>query len=176
MSLNQIESLTKKLAETRDQLASIVATLQTNFQILQEDSTPAIKRLVRTAAGHDAAIRAAIDADRSLFIKPRTQVFNGIKVGLHKGKGGVDWDDDDRVVALIEKHFPRSQAELLIKTTKKPIAKALDDLDVADLKRFGCRVEDTADVIMVKPVDDAVDKFVNALLADAIDQTQSEAA
>ncbi len=174
MSLNQIESLAKKLAETRDELSAIGASLQAKMALLQNDAAPAIKKLVRTAAGHHAAIETAIDANRPLFAKPRTQIFHSIKVGLRKGSGGIDWDDDARVVALIKKQFPKHQAELLIKTTERPIKKAIEDLDVDTVKRIGCRVEDTDDVIVVKPTDDADDKLVKALLTDAIDQTNEK--
>ena len=90
-------------------------------------------------------------------------------MGFRKGTGGIDWSDDDQTVKLIEKHFPKTQAELLIKTTKKPIKKALADLDVADLKRIGCTVESTGDVVFIKPADSTVDKHVNALLKEAME-------
>jgi hypothetical protein len=78
------------------------------------------------------------------------------------------------VVTLIEKSFPKAQADLLIKTTKKPIKKALEDLDVGALKRIGCRVVETGDEIVIKPADSEVDKIVTALLADAIDEQEAK--
>jgi hypothetical protein len=170
-TIADLETLTKKLSEARDELSKTVLALQLKIHEIQNDALPTIKRSVNKAAAHQAALSAAIDTSRDLFIRPRTYVLNGIKFGLQKSKGGINWEDDARVVSLIKKHFPRSQADLLIKTTEKPIASALADLAVADLKRIGCTVEDTQDQIVIKPVDDTVDKIVNALLADAIAQT-----
>jgi hypothetical protein len=61
------------------------------------------------------------------------------------------------------------QDDLLIKITKKPIAKALADLDVSDLKRIGCRVEATGDIVVIASTDSEVDKLVKALLADEVE-------
>jgi hypothetical protein len=176
MILNEIEILTRKLADAREELTAIIARLQNKQDALLQDSLPAIKKCVSAAAARHTLLFTGVDESRALFVKPRTQVFSGIKVGLRKGSGGVDWDDDAIVCDRIEKRFPRSQAELLIKTTKKPITKALQDLDVADLKAIGCRVEDTGDVIVIKPIDGAVDKIVTSLLKGAIDEAKQEAA
>lgn len=100
-----------------------------------------------------------------MFDTPRTVVFYGIKVGLQKGKGAIEWDDDAQVVKLIEKHFPE-QADVLIKTTKKPVKKALAQLTVAELKKLGIVVEETGDQVVIKSTDSEIDKLVNALLKE----------
>ncbi len=166
-SLGSIEALTTKYAKARKALGDAVAELEQKIEALKRQHMSHLKSLVADASDCHATLAHAIQASPSLFEKPKTQTFAGIKVGFRKGTGGIDWDDDAKVVALIEKHFPKPQAELLIKTTKKPIAKALADLDVSDLKRIGCRVESTGEVVFIKPTDSAVDKIVNALLKEA---------
>lgn len=175
-SLSEIESLTKKLSETRDELTKIVLTLQLKTQRLQDEAIPDIKRISGRTSIHALALHTAIDTSRDLFQRPRTVIFHGIKLGLRKGPGGIDWDDDEKVCDLITKHFPKAQADLLIQTTHKPIAKALNALEVSDLKKIGCRVKSTADEVIIAPADTAVDKLVSALLKDAVDQAQAEAA
>lgn len=172
-TLAEIEKLTIAFADARALLASEVTNLEQELEALKRKRMPAIKALVARAADKSAALTQAVSAAPQLFEKPKTQTFAGIKVGFRKGTGGIDWADDARVCALIEKHFPKAQAELLIKTTKKPIAKALADLDVADLKRIGCTVEATGEIVVIKPTDSSVDKIVNALLKDA---TETEVA
>lgn len=172
-SMGSIETLTTKYAKARQALGDAVQELNNKIEALKRQHLSHLKSLVADAADAHATLSHAVQSSPGLFEKPKTQTFAGIKVGFRKGTGGIDWDDDDKVVALIEKHFPKSQAELLIKTTKKPIAKALADLDVADLKRIGCRVEATGEVVFIKPTDSAVDKIVNALLKEA---TESEGA
>ena len=100
----------------------------------------------------------------------------GVKVGFEKGKGRIEWDDDDTVVRLIEKHFPE-QADILIKTKKKPAKKALAQLSVAELKKLGVTVEETGDQVVIKSTDSEIDKLVTALLkGDEIDEEAEEAA
>lgn len=166
-TLAQIESLTKPYADARRELAEAVQTLEAIIEAAKRQALPKLKRLVATAAAHELDLKNAITAAPDLFTRPRTVVFHGVTVGLRKGSGGIDWADDDQVVKLIEKHFSKDEAELLIKTTKKPIKKALSDLDVATLKKLGCTVESTGDVVVVKPADSQVNKIVNALLKDA---------
>lgn len=166
-TLASIEVLTTRYSTARKLLAQEVAELNDEIEALKRKRMGRIKQWLGRAADHYAALDHAIKASPQLFDKPKTQTFAGIKVGYRKGTGGIDWADDAKVVALIEKHFTKPQAELLIKTTKKPIAKALADLDVADLKKIGCTVEATGEVVFIKPTDSAVDKIINALMKEA---------
>ena len=170
-TLATIELAAKAYASDRAELCSEVQLLEDQILALKRAALTKIKKRVAKAAETQTTLTNLIDGNRNLFIKPRALVFHGIKCGLRKGSGGVDWEDDARVVELIRKHFPKAQAELLIKTTEKPIAKAIADLDVAELKKIGCTIEDTSDLVVVKPVDDGVDKLVNALLTNAIDES-----
>jgi hypothetical protein len=82
-----------------------------------------------------------------------------------KAKGKITWADDDQVVKLIKKHLP-DQADILIKTTEKPIRDTLQGLTAAELKRIGVTVDETGDVVVIKSTDSEIDKFVEALLKD----------
>lgn len=167
ITLLAIDTAAKHFAGDRANLARLVRDLDAQIQALKNAALPDLKHAVAAAAKSHGELSNLIDNGRHIFDNPRTIVLHGIKVGLRKGSGGIAWDDPDKVVALIERHLPRTQAELLIKTTKKPIAKALADLDLADLKRIGCRVEATGDTIVIKPADTDVDQLVDALLRDA---------
>jgi hypothetical protein len=127
-TLARIETLTINYSIARATLAEAVTELNDEIEQLKRKRLSRIKTLLGMAADHHAKLSAAVQTSPHLFDKPKSQTFAGIKVGFRKGTGGIDWDDADKVVALIEKHFPKAQAELLIKTTKKPIAKALADL------------------------------------------------
>jgi hypothetical protein len=174
ISLATIESQAKAYSQERIRLASLVTILNAQLEAIKRKALPAIKRAVAAAAEERSKLGALVDTSHHLFVKPKTVVFHGIKVGLRKGSGGIDWEDDAKVVALIKKHFSKTEAELLIKTTEKPIAKSLSGLDVADLKKLGCTVEDTGDVVVITAVDGEVDKIVNALLKDATEETAPE--
>jgi hypothetical protein len=176
ITITTIEQSCKSYADKRDTLSSIVTLLNAQLEALKNAALPDIKKAVAKAAEKESDLKNAIDGARHLFIKPRTIIMHGIKIGLRKGSGGIDWEDDAKVVSLIEKLFPKAQAELLIKTTKKPISKALSDLDVSDLKRIGCTIESTGDVIVINPVDSAVDKIVTALLKGASEEPSQPSA
>src|SRR5947199_4753740 len=123
--LGEIESLTKAFSDTHNDLTYIVNLLNDEIERAKRKRLPEIKRMVARCAEKHDALKSAIEAEPQLFVKPRTYIFHGIKVGMTKGKGGIEWEDDEQVVRLIEKHF-KDQPDLLdvlIKTTKKPLAK-----------------------------------------------------
>ena len=176
MTMTDLQKLAARLGEVHNELSTIIARLQLKQNALMQDALPGIRRCVNSAIDKTALLALGVAENPGLFDKPKSQVFEGIRFGLRKGSGGISWEDDDQVVALIQKHFTKDEAELLIKTTRKPIKSALNDLDVADLKKIGCNVEGTSDVVFVKPVDTAIDKIVNALLKSAIADQLKEAA
>ena len=169
ITLPVLELAAKQFAADRADLAAQVQNLNSAIEALKRSAVPLIKRRVNAAAESHAKLSALIDQARHLFVKPRTIVCHGIKLGLQKGKGGIDWDDDEKLIQLIKKNFSQDEADLLVKTTEKPIVSALEDLDVATLKWLGCRVLDTGDQVLIKPADSQVDKLVTALLKDALE-------
>lgn len=168
MTLQEIEKLTKDYADAREALAQRVQGLEDEINTLKRKALPFIRKSVEATAQRKAKLAVAIDESPELFMDPRTVTFHGIKVGLQKGKGKIEWVDDEQVVKLIRKHFPE-QADLLIKTTDKPVKKALTQLTVAELKKLGIEVEETGDQVVIKSTDSEIDKLVNALLKDSED-------
>lgn len=170
VTLAEIESLTKKYAEARGALADLVAEVNAEVEAAKRRAMPQLKSLVARAALREGELRAAVAAAPQLFEKPKTQTFHNIKVGFRKGTGGIDWASDAEVVARIRKQFPDDAAALLIRTVETPIAKALAELDVATLKKLGCTVEATGEVVVIKATDGEVEKIVNALLKGASEE------
>jgi hypothetical protein len=167
--IQDIELLAKQFAGENETLTSVVQDMEFELDKVKRRFLPILRRHVVGAAAAKLALHTAVASAPELFERPKTVIFHGVKVGYRKGSGGIDWEDDAAVVARIEKLFPKAQAELLIKTTKKPIAKALEDLDVKDLKALGCRVGDTGEVVVIKLVDSEIEKAVAALLKDAVE-------
>lgn len=165
-TLTEIESKAKKYAAARDSLAGIVSTLNQAIEALKRDALPSIKLAVARASEHHDALKGLINEAPELFVRPRTLTLHGVRVGYAKGKGGITWDDPDAVVAAIQKNLPEKE-DALIRWTGKPLKEALNQLDVAELKRIGCRVVGTGDQIVIKPVDSEVDKLVDAFLKKA---------
>lgn len=173
--MEEIQKAAKDFAAERETLTEIVNTLNHRIEALRLESM----RLIRNAVGRCADTRAAlsnlIDANRALFDRPRTQVFHGIKCGLRKGTGSVNWEDDAALVTMIREHLPR-QFKLLVKVTEKPIAGELKKLDPEQLRCIGAEREDAGDYILIEAADSEVDKIVKALLKGAAKETVESAA
>lgn len=174
MNLLVIEKLTKDFADSRTTLSSLVADLNDKLERTRQHHLPAIKRAVAAAAAHHNSLQSAIDDHPELFIKPRTQIFHAIRVGIVKGKGKIEVDDHDRTITLIEKKLP-DQLDTLAPSERTLVKSALKNLTVDQLKAIGCTITDAADHVLIQPVDDAVDKLVAALLKDATDEDGSRA-
>jgi len=164
-TLGDIERLTKAFADGRGQLADRVRTLEHEITAIKRRRLQGIKNTVNAVLELQSSLKAALEDSRDLFVKPRTMIFHGVKIGFQKGKGKISWADDAQVVKLIRKHLP-DQADVLVKTTEKPVKDALQQLSAADLKRIGVLVEETGDQVVIKSTDSEIDKFVDTLLKE----------
>jgi hypothetical protein len=176
-TLAEIEKMTKDYADSREKLSNTVRLLEDKIETLKRQYLPGIKTQVGIAAAKKLDLKNSIEDSRTLFTRPRTVIFHGIKVGLQKGKGKIEFEKEqiDHIVRLIEKYFPE-QAEVLIQTTKKPIKKALEGLSVAELKKLGIEIDDTGDAVVIKPTDSQIEKLVEKLLKEKDEETQEEEA
>lgn len=168
-NLTDIDRAARKYAEARDHLSAIVSTMNEGIETIKRDNIKRLKKAVADAAEQHANLKALIESAPASFVKPRSVVLHGIKLGYAKGKGKIEWEDADQVVRLIKKHFPE-QADVLIATSEKPVKEALNGLTAAELKKLGISVTEGGDAVFIKPADSAVDKMVDALLKDATEE------
>lgn len=174
-TLAEIEVKTKTFAEARDKLAFLMETLEGDLMRCKRAKLPAIKEALGLAANAENALRAVVGESPGLFVKPRTYVFHGVKVGFQKGKGKMEWVDDAQVIKLIRELLP-DQAPILIKTEESVVKAALKNVETADLERIGITVEAAGDYVIVKAADSELDKMVDALLKAATDEAEPAAA
>lgn len=167
--LIKIEVKTKQYADARASLAEIVTTLNDGIEALKRQHMPALKKAVVAAAQKHEDLMNLLKENDQAFVKPRSKIFYGVKVGFKKEKGKISYSDADSVVKLIRKHYSKPDAELLIVTQETPIKAALNNLSVADLKKIGCTVTADSDEAFIKPTDSEVDKLVDALVKDAVE-------
>jgi len=174
-TLEDIERLTKDYAEARQVLAERVAALEDELTAAKRRRLAGIRGAKnRAAAAHDR-LRAAVESAPELFRRPRTHIFHGVRVGWQKGRGELRWDDPDQVVARIKRFMP-DLYDTLVKTRVTPVKSALSRLSVAELRRIGVTVEDSGDQVLIKATDSQLERMVDALLKDAIEQAEGEAA
>ena len=175
MQLSDIETRAARLAKTRAKLAEVVGDLDADIAKARRRRMPIIKKLVAEAEAERSAIQLLIEDNKHLFVRPRTVVMHGIKIGLAKGKGKIEIPDAAQVIKLIRKQLPE-QADLLIKTTEEPVKGAIAGLTVAELKKIGVTVIEAGDQVVIKPTDGEVEKLVDALLKSAADTSETATA
>ena len=173
-SLEPIAKATRQFADARRELAAIVDATNRRMRLIYEDNLAQIRKLLARVTDSRTALEALILASPELFAQPRTVVVHGVKIGLRKGKGAIEWEDDEQIVRLIKKLFPE-QADVLIRTSERPIKTALAELSAADLKRLGVTVEEPGDVPVIQPADSAVDKVVKTFFKTSTEELQEAA-
>lgn len=173
-TMQDIEKLMERFGALRDALAGTALAQDEDIAAIEKKHAPRIRKLTRQFQEAHAAIITAIGQAPELFEKKRSVVLYGIAAGFRKANGKMTWDDEERVVALIEKHFP-DQAEELLKVEKTPVKSALNDLSAAELRKLGIQVEDAGDVAYARLAEKEAGKLIRALLRkSAKDTTQEE--
>lgn len=163
MNLTEIEKRAKEFSDARKTLRDRVEVIDEGIRALKKRYLPGIRSAVDQAKEKQARLSDAIADSPDLFVKPRTMTLFGIKFGIEKQKGKLEWVDKGVVVKLIKKLFPDSW-ETYIKVKEDPMKKTLVTLPSADLKKLGIQVTETGDAVVIKPTDSEVDKLVDALL------------
>jgi hypothetical protein len=163
---------------TFQQIDNAAATLRASFDAVENLLTQIDKEQAEVSKKHEgelaalvaqlsqdhSACVALVDAGHEHFVKPRTQVLHGVKVGLRKGAGGLLIEDEDRTIGLAEKHLSEEQLALVLHIKKSIVKKALNELDVKLLKKIGVEIEKAGDHVVVAVQDSDSTRRVNALL------------
>ena len=173
VTIDTIEELTRNFAASRNLLTERLSDLNVEIREAKRRRWRGIKNALEKVKDDQTRLENAIADNPHLFQRPRTITIDGIRVGLQKGKGKIEWDDADKVIALIEKHLP-DQADVLIKVTRSPARAALASLSVAELKKIGCRIEETADQVLIKAQESELEKLVNRIIEEGEDFDDGE--
>jgi len=174
-TLTEIERSAKEFSDARKVLRDRVEVLDEGIRALKKRYLPGIRSAVENAKEKQANLSDSIAGSRDLFIKPRTMTLFGIRFGIEKQKGKLEWEKSaiPGIVKLIKKLFPDSW-ETYVKVKEDPMKKTLATLPSADLKKLGIQVTETGDAVVIKPVDSEVDKLVDALLNEKKDIEEEE--
>lgn len=175
-TLNDIEILAKSYADAYARLSGDVETLENAIRDIKRKMLPIIKRHAAEAAEVKHLLEIEVADSSDLFRNPKTRIFHGVKVGITKSKGRVEWDAEEKVIERIEKLLPEDQAELLIRVKKSVHKPAVYDLIAADLKRLGIKIVGDGDDVVVKIAGTDIEKMVDALLDDRVDAAKKAAA
>ena len=178
-TLVDIQKRAAVLSATRDSLTGLMRTLEANIQTVKSGSLQEIQKVARQITKQHLELQDLIKANPAMFDKPRTHIVDGLKFGMQKKPGRLEWDCDaklcDRIGKLaLDGVLQPEQADLLVAVTVKPVAKALEKLDAKLLKRLGVTVAADSDEPLIKSVDSDVEKAVNAVIKDATKDAHAE--
>ena len=178
-TLAEMQKRAEALSNTRENLSGILRTLNAELETIKTGALPDIRRVARQVAKQHTELQQLIADNPTLFVKPRTHVVAGIKFGMQKQPGKLEWGSDaalcERIHGLVDKGvITEEQRELLIATTEKPVAKAMEKLDANTLKRLGVTVGRDTDEPLIKSVDGGIEKAVNAVIKDVTKDANAE--
>lgn len=162
-TIEQIETKAREHAKARADLTQIVTLLNIEIEAIKKRRMEKLRKAVTSTTETGDALLALVTESEDLFKKPKSAILHGIKLGFKKEKGKIKFTDEDQVIKLIRKHLPEL-ADVLIVTTEKPSKEAMNNLDVAQLKKIGATVTCDSDVAFISDPSSEIDKIVNALL------------
>lgn len=174
-SLGDIEKLTQEYSETTKTLSTVVKELQVKVHLVKRGYLEKISELAKEAAEKRVLLNDAILESSGLFVKPRTLVISGVKVGFQKKKGKIIIINTAATVKRIKEKLA-DKADVLLKTDEKVVKAGLNNLSAGDLKKIGVEITADADEVLIKSSDDDIEKFVDALIDEEVKyQEQAEA-
>ena len=165
-TMDGIVALARRYARARDALEETGEEIRQLQRKAVRDRLRGLRsRVAETAAAHDA-LKAAIKAMPSLFVKPRTVAVDGVKFGFRKQAGALDVGDEAKSIELLRRKLP-GLADTVIVTRETLDKKALRKLPAADLARIGVTIGNPVDDVVIATAESDIDKLVDALLDDA---------
>jgi hypothetical protein len=164
ITLGEIETRARNYSGACDLLHDRLLQLEDECKAARRRAMPLITTALRAAKAAESELSAGIQQAPDLFKRPRSFVFHGVRVGFAKGPGQITVADSKRTLALAEKHLSEDQLGLVIKTTKKLVKKALSGLPADLLKKIGVAIGASGDQVVVRRVDSALEKMLEALM------------
>ncbi len=168
MDFEAIERAAEKYAQRCTALAETMAALEEDVTAAKKQHLPQVRRRAEATAEAKDALRTEIACASELFESPKSRVLHGVKVGMRKQLGILDFDSEAAVVKRIEQNLPED-LDRLTRVRTNLNKTALAQLSGADLKRLGVTVLGDGEEIVIRLVAGDVEKIVNALLVEAKD-------
>lgn len=162
-TMQEIESHSQAYAKARTELTNVVTLLNAEIEAAKRRRMDKLKKAIAAATATGDALLDAVKESADLFVKPKSAILHGIKVGFKKEKGKIVITDDAQTIKLIRKNFPELE-DVLIATTEKPSKEGINTLKADQLKKIGVTVTSDTDMAFISDPSSDIDKIVNALL------------
>jgi hypothetical protein len=138
-----------------------IAALEADLEAVKAKHLRGLKKQAAIVAAREAELHSAVEGSPELFVKPRTFVMHGCKVGFTSSTGSVDFEDEAYVIKQVEKHF-KTRFDELVKTEYTPRKDALRTLTALELAKLGCRIDGAVEKLINK----LIEKLVSAMVKD----------
>ena len=165
--LNQFDRAARAYSEARAAADDIVAPLNAALDALKRDHVPALRLAIGRATECLDVPKRLIAEHPEIFVKPKTQVLHGLRIGFMKERDVVVVHNEDATIEMIEAALP-DKAAVLIGTEKALRKTALATLTDDELVMIGAARKPGDDVPFIAPVDSEVEKFVSKMVGAAI--------
>lgn len=166
-TIEELEKQTKSFADANDELTDLKREMSSEFETIRSKYIRKIKAAVEKVIKCRSELTESIDNGRELFTRPKTLTMNAVKIGLQKAKDKIEYDDELKVIALIEKIYEGDLLSDLIITTKKPSKDEIIKLPISEINKIKCRLVQGTDSVFIKTIDTEIDKFVSNLMKES---------
>ncbi len=178
--LEKLQTAALHLSHKNDLLREELMLLESELAAEKAAHMLSIRSLSRDVIKRQTELAEGIKAHPELFTKPRTYIVEGVKFGMRKQVGKMEWPDDLQLVGRIDALFAKAeitpaQYEQTVETRYAVLAKGLEKLDAKTLKRLGVTVEADTDAVEIKSVDSDVERMLKAIIKDALKDVANEA-
>ncbi len=149
-TMQDIEKQTREFAAAKRQLDDIIAEIKAETEPLKKKYLPRIRAVMNQVTARHGDLYREIVENPGLFTKPRTQVFDGVRVGFSRGKGALQIEDPELTIKLIKK------------------------LDETQQKKIGVSIEGKEDRVVIEETDTQINKILSSLLKFQVEELSAE--
>lgn len=136
-----MEKRAKMLAAQRGILADDLASANAELAALMEKWAEPLKTSAAAVDESERTLIGYIEMAPQMFARPQSVEIDGVRFGLRKGKGRLEYADEAKLIQRIEKQLTRGQRGPVLKITKKVLKGPLAKLSADILKRLGVNVK-----------------------------------
>ena len=165
ITLADLSALAETLATRRRELVAAAAEMETEISGVRRRHMKRLRTLAVSVKSLTDSLRALVEQAPSLFLKPRSRTMADIQYGFKKGRGRIEFDDEQKVIARIRSKRPDLVATAIV--TKETVAKdVIAMLSAKELKELGVSVTEAGDAAYVKAKDADTDKLIAMALGE----------
>lgn len=173
MTLEQIERLAEACSTAESHLNDEMQILDHQLKEVAKSNRKVITAAVRATKKAYADLANAVAESPELFVKPKSKVLHGIKVGYKKGTDTFEVASEEHTISRIRQQLPELEI-LLVKVEESVIKGGLKQLTDAQLIEIGVLKHIGENKPFCEAEEGDWEKAVRALIESAKDTVTKE--